>query len=212
MAGAARPEFKLLGGSWHTTGPLDFAQANTVSSPGSDPRMGGCARKGRILMATFAAILAAAGKSSRFADKNYKKPFAPLAGPGGVAARGRSISESARREADDRRHRTRRSRRVRPQVRREHRHHGHHGRRGRRASRRFGAKGARACEDRHRLCRRARCSPAVHRREVDRLGLRSGRTNRVPRFSPRRSPKRSSASTAASKSPRRSTANHFGQP
>jgi 2-C-methyl-D-erythritol 4-phosphate cytidylyltransferase len=31
-------------------------------------------------MATFAAILAAAGKSSRFADKNYKKPFAPLAG------------------------------------------------------------------------------------------------------------------------------------
>jgi 2-C-methyl-D-erythritol 4-phosphate cytidylyltransferase len=31
-------------------------------------------------MATFAAILAAAGRSSRFADKNYKKPFAPLAG------------------------------------------------------------------------------------------------------------------------------------
>jgi 2-C-methyl-D-erythritol 4-phosphate cytidylyltransferase len=28
----------------------------------------------------FAVILAAAGKSSRFADKNYKKPFAPLAG------------------------------------------------------------------------------------------------------------------------------------
>ncbi len=30
-------------------------------------------------MATFAVILAAAGKSSRFHDKNYKKPFAPLA-------------------------------------------------------------------------------------------------------------------------------------
>lgn len=30
-------------------------------------------------MATFACILAAAGKSSRFHDKNYKKPFAPLA-------------------------------------------------------------------------------------------------------------------------------------
>jgi 2-C-methyl-D-erythritol 4-phosphate cytidylyltransferase len=28
----------------------------------------------------FAVILAAAGKSSRFRDKNYKKPFAPLAG------------------------------------------------------------------------------------------------------------------------------------
>lgn len=30
-------------------------------------------------MATFAVILPAAGKSSRFKDKNYKKPFAPLA-------------------------------------------------------------------------------------------------------------------------------------
>ena len=30
-------------------------------------------------MAKFAVILAAAGKSSRFKDKNYKKPFAPLA-------------------------------------------------------------------------------------------------------------------------------------
>lgn len=30
-------------------------------------------------MATFAVILAAAGRSSRFHDKNYKKPFAPLA-------------------------------------------------------------------------------------------------------------------------------------
>ena len=30
-------------------------------------------------MAKFAVILAAAGKSSRFHDKNYKKPFAPLA-------------------------------------------------------------------------------------------------------------------------------------
>lgn len=29
-------------------------------------------------MSTFAVILAAAGKSSRFGDKNYKKPFAPL--------------------------------------------------------------------------------------------------------------------------------------
>lgn len=31
-------------------------------------------------MAKFAVILPAAGKSSRFKDKNYKKPFAPLAG------------------------------------------------------------------------------------------------------------------------------------
>ncbi len=31
-------------------------------------------------MPHFAVILAAAGKSSRFADKNYKKPYAPLAG------------------------------------------------------------------------------------------------------------------------------------
>jgi 2-C-methyl-D-erythritol 4-phosphate cytidylyltransferase len=30
-------------------------------------------------MSTFAVIVTAAGKSSRFADKNYKKPFAPLA-------------------------------------------------------------------------------------------------------------------------------------
>src|SRR5262245_16077743 len=30
-------------------------------------------------VAKFAVILAAAGKSSRFHDKNYKKPFAPLA-------------------------------------------------------------------------------------------------------------------------------------
>ena len=30
-------------------------------------------------MSKFAVILAAAGKSSRFKDKNYKKPFAPLA-------------------------------------------------------------------------------------------------------------------------------------
>ncbi|MGM0486035.1 MAG: 2-C-methyl-D-erythritol 4-phosphate cytidylyltransferase [Planctomycetota bacterium] len=30
-------------------------------------------------MATFSVILAAAGKSSRFRDKHYKKPFAPLA-------------------------------------------------------------------------------------------------------------------------------------
>ena len=31
-------------------------------------------------MAEFAVILAAAGKSRRFVDKNYRKPFAPLAG------------------------------------------------------------------------------------------------------------------------------------
>jgi 2-C-methyl-D-erythritol 4-phosphate cytidylyltransferase len=31
-------------------------------------------------MPKFAVIIVAAGKSSRFADKNYKKPFAPLAG------------------------------------------------------------------------------------------------------------------------------------
>lgn len=31
-------------------------------------------------MATFGVILAAAGRSSRFRDANYKKPFAPLAG------------------------------------------------------------------------------------------------------------------------------------
>jgi 2-C-methyl-D-erythritol 4-phosphate cytidylyltransferase len=31
-------------------------------------------------LATFAVILPAAGKSSRFRDKHYKKPFAPLAG------------------------------------------------------------------------------------------------------------------------------------
>jgi len=30
-------------------------------------------------VAKFAVIVPAAGKSSRFADKNYKKPFAPLA-------------------------------------------------------------------------------------------------------------------------------------
>ena len=30
-------------------------------------------------MSKFAVILAAAGKSSRFKDKNYKKPFVPLA-------------------------------------------------------------------------------------------------------------------------------------
>ena len=29
-------------------------------------------------MAKFAVVLAAAGKSSRFQDKHYKKPFAPL--------------------------------------------------------------------------------------------------------------------------------------
>jgi 2-C-methyl-D-erythritol 4-phosphate cytidylyltransferase len=33
-----------------------------------------------LTVATFAVILPAAGKSSRFHDKNYKKPFAPLAG------------------------------------------------------------------------------------------------------------------------------------
>ena len=33
-------------------------------------------------MSTFAVILAAAGKSSRFKDKNFKKPFAPLEGRG----------------------------------------------------------------------------------------------------------------------------------
>ena len=30
-------------------------------------------------MTQFSVILAAAGKSSRFRDKHYKKPFAPLA-------------------------------------------------------------------------------------------------------------------------------------
>src|SRR5262245_38700844 len=33
-------------------------------------------------MPKFAVILAAAGKSSRFKDKNFKKPFAPLDGRG----------------------------------------------------------------------------------------------------------------------------------
>ncbi len=33
-----------------------------------------------MLVPNFAVILAAAGKSSRFGDKNYKKPFAPLSG------------------------------------------------------------------------------------------------------------------------------------
>ena len=31
-------------------------------------------------MSTFAVILPAAGKSRRFHDKDYKKPFAPLGG------------------------------------------------------------------------------------------------------------------------------------
>lgn len=35
--------------------------------------------KGEARVATFSVILAAAGKSSRFRDKHYKKPFAPLA-------------------------------------------------------------------------------------------------------------------------------------
>ena len=34
----------------------------------------------RVVVPKFAVILPAAGKSSRFRDKNYKKPFAPLAG------------------------------------------------------------------------------------------------------------------------------------
>jgi 2-C-methyl-D-erythritol 4-phosphate cytidylyltransferase len=33
-----------------------------------------------VVVSTFAVILAAAGKSTRFRDKNYKKPFAPLEG------------------------------------------------------------------------------------------------------------------------------------
>ena len=33
----------------------------------------------RFRLHTFAVILLAAGKSHRFHDKNYKKPFAPLA-------------------------------------------------------------------------------------------------------------------------------------
>ena len=36
-------------------------------------------RKVRAIVAKFSVILPAAGKSSRFRDKNYKKPFAPLA-------------------------------------------------------------------------------------------------------------------------------------
>ena len=32
------------------------------------------------MMASFCVILAAAGKSERFNDRHYKKPFAPLAG------------------------------------------------------------------------------------------------------------------------------------
>ena len=36
--------------------------------------------EGENYVATFAVILPAAGQSSRFHDKNYKKPFAPLAG------------------------------------------------------------------------------------------------------------------------------------
>ncbi len=34
----------------------------------------------RVVVSKFAVILPAAGKSSRFRDKHYKKPFAPLAG------------------------------------------------------------------------------------------------------------------------------------
>src|SRR5688500_9300457 len=43
---------------------------------------GGAIIQGResTAMAQFAVILPAAGKSSRFHDKNYKKPFAPLCG------------------------------------------------------------------------------------------------------------------------------------
>src|SRR6516225_4910142 len=36
-------------------------------------------RREEHVVSKFAVILAAAGKSSRFKDKNYKKPFAPLA-------------------------------------------------------------------------------------------------------------------------------------
>lgn len=43
-----------------------FKYAHRPSTPGSP-------------VATFAVIMPAAGKSSRFGDKNYKKPFAPLA-------------------------------------------------------------------------------------------------------------------------------------
>ncbi len=43
------------------------------------PGRGQSLRKGGPNVAEFAVILPAAGKSSRYHDKNYKKPFAPLA-------------------------------------------------------------------------------------------------------------------------------------
>ena len=47
-------------------------------------------------MAQFAVILPAAGRSSRFQDQHYKKPFALLGEPCRVAALGRTLSGGAR--------------------------------------------------------------------------------------------------------------------
>ena len=60
-------------------------------------------------MTTFAVILPAAGKSLRFGDKHYKKPFINLAGRAVLDSCGREVPQSERLQAGDSCYRGRRS-------------------------------------------------------------------------------------------------------
>ena len=118
-------------------------------------------------MSKFAVIMPAAGKSSRFHDKNYKKPFAPLAdravwlhsaekflNRGDVKQLILVISPEDREE-------------FHLQVRRQRGHPGHRRRRRGRRAGRFGRQGAGPREARHRFRLRPRRRPALPGRRVD---------------------------------------------
>ena len=84
----------LIPCSFPGAAPLDGGARNSTMersspSPAEEP-----------MMAKFAVILPAAGRSSRFHDRSYKKPFAPLANKA-IWLHSAERFEPQRRDADD---------------------------------------------------------------------------------------------------------------
>ena len=97
----------------------------------------GDSARGAFAVAKFAVILPAAGRSSRFKDKSYKKVFAPLANKAVWLHSAERILGPQRRAANHPGDFARRPRRVHLQVLRQHRHLGNRSRRRRSRAGRF---------------------------------------------------------------------------
>ena len=131
-----------------------------------------------VAVAKFAVIMPAAGASSRFNDKNYKKPFAPLADRAVWLHSAEKFLHRPGRRAVDPGHLARGPRVFQLQILGQRGDPGDRRRAWRQRAVRFGRKRHGPAQARGGLRGHPRRGPAVHRRRLDHQGLRGGRAKR----------------------------------